>query len=212
MTTTTDRPTITPLRQLACLLTRTTASTRDADVEEITITTSSVDLMRDTIDPILANLGPYLAGPRAVHLFHDHQRWPVARTESLTRTARGIRARFRWLDDVPDVAIARSLFRQGALAASIEFVLDEEPVRNAAGGWHFKAWTLTGWAFTANPANPECTKALDGLSRREHILILDDERHADDVELDADTVRAAMAEVAADVANQVVLRLTGRVD
>jgi hypothetical protein len=155
------------VRTLACTITRASAPAAPAGgVDEITITTPTADYLRDTIDPLGANLARYLAGPRAVHLFHDHARWPVARTESLVRTAAGIRARFRWLEGLPDAEIARRLFTQGVLGASIEFLPDAPPVPNERGGWAITQWTLTGWAFTADPANPECVKALSGRGRR----------------------------------------------
>jgi len=47
-------------------------------------------------------------------------------------------------------------------------------------GIHFQKSVLTGWALTANPANPECVRMLKSLGARtldldREVIVLDDE-------------------------------------
>jgi hypothetical protein len=209
---------------------------REAGAEpSVTITTSAQDLMNDTIDMAGMDVSSYLNGTRAVNFAHDHSRLPVGKTVALERSAQGIRATFTWLD-LPDAHLVRTAFDAGVLGASIEFrPMAYEP--NADGGYHFSKTVLTGWALTANPANPQCVRMLKSLGARaldldRDILVLDDEpvdlsgisaaavRAALlpelDIELSDDDVRQALAEaIPAMVSEHVrsaVNRARGRLD
>ena len=98
----------------------------------------------------------------AVNFAHDHSRLPVGKTVSLAKSPQGIRARFRWLESNPAAAAVRAAFAEGVLGASVEFVpVESEP--NPHGGYHYAKSVLTGWALTANPANPQCMPMLKSL-------------------------------------------------
>ena len=162
-----------------------TLTIRAAGTEpDITITTPTRDLMRDTIDPIGMDTTSYLSGTRAVNFAHDHSRLPIGKTVTLTKSAQGIRAKFRWLDSNPEARTVRAVFEDGVLGASVEFVpVTSEPNRD--GGTHYAKSILTGWALTANPANVECRRVLRALGLTD--------RGADvDLSVTAADVRAAV--------------------
>jgi len=159
---------------------------------EVTITTPTRDLMRDTIDPFGMDTTRYLAGPAAVNFAHDHSRLPVAKTTSLRRSPQGIRARFRWLDH-PDAQQVRAVFEAGVLGASVEFV-SVESERNRDGGIHFAKTVLTGWALTGNPANPECVRMLKSLSVGRDYIDLDAIAFNDEIDVTPADVVAALRE------------------
>jgi hypothetical protein len=189
------------------------------DEPEITITTPATDLMGDTIDPDGMDVTSYLNGTRAVNVFHDHGRLPIGKTLSLRKSSTGIRAKFRWLEANPEARVVRDVFEQGVLGASVEFVpVDVRPKRE--GGYEYVKSVLTGWALTANPANPECVRRLKslGLVRAkprdddaedidldgividdEDVLELDDEHDEEDIlqQLSARDVAALVREVVA---------------
>jgi hypothetical protein len=165
------------------------------DEPSVLITTPARDLMSDTIDPMGMDVTRYLGGPKAVNFAHDHSRLPVAQTVSLTKSVRGIVARFRWLDDVnPAAAAVRGVFERTALGASVEFIA-KDSTPNRAGGLHFAKSILTGWALTANPANPECIALMKslGLDRDEPVLVLIDDADAERFAIDPAMVGAACA-------------------
>lgn len=128
---------------------------------EITITTPTTDYMGDVIDPMGVDVSRYLAGPRAVFLAHDYGKLPVAQTLALTKSAQGIRARFRWLEGNPEAATVRRVFDEGALGASVGFVPIESEA--ATRGYRYTKSVLTEWSLTGNPANPECVKLFKSL-------------------------------------------------
>jgi hypothetical protein len=166
---------------------------------EITITTPGRDLMADTIDPMGMDVTRYLNGTRAVNFAHDHGRLPVGKTLSLAQTPQGIRARFRWLDSNPEARVVRDVFADGVLGASVEFVPVEREA-NRSGGLHFAKSILTGWALTANPANPECVRMMKslGLADHEPVLMLADDPADNLVAFEprdlADALRAVVAD------------------
>ena len=133
------------------------------DEAEIIITTPTADYARDRVLPLGMNLDRYLAGPRAVNFAHDHSRLPVARTTALQRTGNGVLARFRWIQNDPDAALVRNSFEQGALGASVEFLVHRS-APNTHGGLDYVETTLTGYALTGNPANPECVALAKSLA------------------------------------------------
>lgn len=140
------------------------------DEPSITITTPTRDLMRDTIDPMGMDVASYLAGTRAVNLYHEHNRLPIGKTLTLAKSAQGIRATFKWLEANPEAATVRRVFEEGVLGASVEFV-PEESKPNRAGGTHYVKSILTGWALTSNPANVQCVRMVKslGLGQRDEI-------------------------------------------
>lgn len=135
------------------------------DEPEITITTPTLDLMDDTIDPLGMDVSRYLNGTRAVNFAHDHSRLPVGKTLDLAKSPQGIQARFRWLEANPEVRSVRGVFEEGVLGASVELVVppEGEASRNRNGGRHYAKSILTGWALTSNPANPECVRITRSL-------------------------------------------------
>jgi hypothetical protein len=149
------------------------------DEPEITITTPARDLMRDTIDPLGMDVASYLRATRAVNFAHDHGKLPIGKTLSLAKSARGITAKFRWLAAAnPEAATVRAVFEEGVLGASVEFV-PGETAYNSGGGCHYLTSTLTGWALTSNPANPECVRLVKSLGL------------AGDAEIDLDAISHA---------------------
>ena len=151
---------------------------------------------------------------------HDHSRLPVGKTLALAKSPSGIRARFTWLDGVPDVAAVHAAFEAGVLGASVEFVpVEAKP--NGKGGVHFAKSVLTGWALTGNPANPQCVRMLKSLdlARRggnfEFDLASIDAHEGDDqpVGLSRAVVLSTLREVVpAEVARRVRSRLPALAD
>ena len=140
------------------------AAALDGDLAEITITTPSIDLMGDSIDPTGMETATYLAGPAPVFVSHDYRSLPVGRTVALDKSRRGIRATFRWIEGDQQAAIVRNVFEQGALGASVGItVLDAEP--NSEGGYSITKSRLTEFSLTGHPANPECVRMYKALRR-----------------------------------------------
>jgi hypothetical protein len=163
----------------------------DGDVARILITTRNPDFMKDRIFPAGIDTKRYMDGPRAVNFAHDHrEHLPVARTISLTKSADGIVAAFRWRDDAYSREV-RKAYEDGVLGASVE-LNDVEAVRNAEGGYDIVRSVLTGFALTGNPANPQCVPLMKSLNRRlqaqqraddDIVLELDDEPDANEIVL-----------------------------
>jgi hypothetical protein len=129
---------------------------------EITITTPAVDLMNDRVDPMGMETATYLGGAAAVFVSHDYTRLPVARTVALDKGPRGVRARFKWIENDPQAALVRNAFDQGALAASVGLIVDDA-TPNEFGGWDITASRLTEFSLTGHPANPSCVRMYKAL-------------------------------------------------
>jgi hypothetical protein len=148
------------MKSVACEVEREAAV---AGTERLKITTPGLDFVKDRIFPLGMETARYMAGPRAINFAHDHNNLPVARTVRLEKSASGIVSEFVWLEGDPQAALVRNAYRQGLLAASVEFIVGNGK-RNEHGGYDFDRSELTGVALTANPANPECVRLMKALS------------------------------------------------
>lgn len=225
------RPTI---KQFSGTITRTTPSPSEATA---IITTPSVDLQGDTIDPTGIDVRGYLAGPGAVLFSHDNHRLPVGKTLALDVRPSGITARWRWLENDPDAARVRNAFDQGVLAASVGLVATEAtPTRT---GYHISRSVLSEFSLTSTPANPECLALLKSLRgpaepwtleladepltleladepvrRRiaQGFLEIEDDPNLLDLPMEPKEIAAAIAEVIGDRVRAALTQLTGRLD
>lgn len=166
----------------------TTVTTPQATGDEpsIVISTTALDRDGDEIVPEGCELTAYRSNP--VVLFgHDMSSLPVGSTTNIEIIpGRGIRARWRWLEDDDVARRVRNAYDQGVLRAASVGFLPTESERNARGGRRYLRWSLLEWSLCAVPSNPEAVRTLKslGLDEAENAVVL---RLAPDRE-DADRV------------------------
>jgi HK97 family phage prohead protease len=158
---------------------------------EITISTVALDRDSDVIVPEGCDLSGYRRNPVVGYQHFRHDSLPIGSTTSIDIVpGRGIKARWRWLENDPLANRVRNAFDQGVLrAASVGFIASEWSDVRETGGRRFTKWCLLEWSLVAVPANPEAVRVLRGLDLWNDEL-LDIDVVDDGLEVDAELERA----------------------
>lgn len=204
----------------------TVTARRDGSGEEqITISTIDPDRDRDRITPEGIKLEAYMANPV---IFYSHRRpeaaaLPIGTTTQITvEPGRGLRAKFRWLDNDVFANRVRNAWDQGILrTASIGFI-PLESVPNELGGYDVTASELIEWSIEPRPANPLATRQLKALGLwgddDGSVLTITDEQELIEVDENAlsvilrETVAYALAETTKEAITAALNAQRGRVD
>lgn len=135
------------------------------DEPEITISTVALDRDNDVIVPEGVDLTAYRKNP--VVGFQDFRADPLpigATTRIEVDPGRGIKARWKWLENDPLAARVRNAFEQGVLrAASVGFLPTEWIDVRETGGRKYTKCQLLEWSLVGIPSNPEAVRVLRGL-------------------------------------------------
>ena len=184
-----------------------TADQMHGDEPRMTITTIGLDRDHDEIVPEGIDLNAYMRNP-VVLWAHSYDAIPVGTTTALDVVpGKGIRARWRWLENDDFAARVRNAYDQGILrSASVGFrAIDSE--RNAYGGKRYTSCELLEWSLVPVPANAECVRTLKSLGlmddERVVLTLRDDTTKDDGIATRADVV-AALREAVPSFARQAV--------
>ncbi len=178
------------------------------DEPEITISTIDPDRVHDRVVPEGVRLEAYMRNPV---VFYSHRRpeaaaIPIATTTHImVEPGRGLRARFRWLENDPFADRVKNAWDQGILrTASIGFMpITSKP--NELGGEDWTASELTEWSLEPMPANPFATRRLKALGLwgddDDSVLTITDDQEL--IEVDENALRVILRETVADAFTEI---------